>query len=210
MSYKPDAKSIEIANLIAEIDSKIQARAKPKKKIEIKKDPKGVQATVREIPLYTATLKTQNIGGSVNPAQSSVFRVASIPSASAPKEKRGSALPKKNYKRNGVKQTNTLITKARPQVKQSRPPNKTKQKAQPTQPKTTSPKKPKRDITKITTPKPKAKVQTASGTIDKKVGGGKVKPTEQTTVNKKARVRGENTAPMSRKGKMRGEKTTLY
>ena len=34
MSYKPDAKSIEIANLIAEIDSKIQARAKLKKTLK--------------------------------------------------------------------------------------------------------------------------------------------------------------------------------
>ena len=69
--------------------------------------------------------------------------------------------------------------------------------------------KPKRDITKITTPKPKGKVQSASGTIQKKVGGGKVRATEQTRPQPKSRIQGETTTTYGRKSKMRGERTTI-
>ena len=56
--------------------------------------------------------------------------------------------------------------------------------------------KPKRDITKITTPKPKSTPKQAIGTVAKRVGGGKkVKQAEQTKPIAKGRIRGENTAP---------------
>ena len=60
-------------------------------------------------------------------------------------------------------------------------------------------KKPKRDITKITTPKPKAKPRQAIGTAAKRVGGGKkVRQVEQTKPLPRGRIRGENTAPRGR------------
>ena len=70
-------------------------------------------------------------------------------------------------------------------------------------------KKPKRDITKITTPQTKEKVKSASGTIQKKVGGGKVRATEQTRPQVKSRIQGENTTTYGKKSRMRGERTTI-
>ena len=58
--------------------------------------------------------------------------------------------------------------------------------------------KPKKDITKITRPKATSKPKAASGTVAKKVGGGKVRSVEQTTPQAKGRIRGENTAPIGK------------
>ena len=58
------------------------------------------------------------------------------------------------------------------------------------------PKKPKRDIQKIVVPKAKERVRKAEGTIEKKVGSGRVvKQVEPTRPIARRRVKGEDTAP---------------
>ena len=216
---------------------------KKDRKIAIKREPKGVKATIKDIPLYSATMRTQNIGSitipttnqNVNPAQVGVFSAKSIPSKSSSNGGGGGSggsggggggggrgfggggdkkpkpsgeankKPKEQRKkqREAQKKTNLVRAKVRPpqktlgSVKRSSIAEQKKQK------------KPKRDITKITTPKPKGKVQSASGTIQKKVGGGKVKATEQTRPQPKSRIQGETTTTYGRKSKMRGERTTI-
>ena len=228
-------------DLIAKLDAKIGVKAK--KKIAIKREPKGVKATIKDIPLYSATMRTQNIGSitipttnqNVNPAQVGVFSAKSIPSKSSSNGGGGGSggsggggggggrgfggggdkkpkpsgeankKPKEQRKkqREAQKRTNLVRAKVRPpqktlgSVKRSSIAEQKKQK------------KPKRDITKITTPKPKGKVQSASGTIQKKVGGGKVRATEQTRPQPKSRIQGETTTTYGRKSKMRGERTTI-
>ncbi len=229
-------------DLIAKLDAKLGV--KEKKKVKIKREPKGVKATVKDIPLYSATMRTQNIGSitipttvqNVNPAQVGVFSAKSIPSKSSSngggggsggsggggggggrgfggggdKKPKPPSKPKEQRKKQseaqksfsgakGEKKTNLVRAKVRP-------PQKTLGSVKRSSVKQT---KPKRDITKMTTPKPKGKVQSASGTIQKKVGGGKVRATEQTRPQPKSRIQGETTTTYGRKSKMRGERTTI-
>jgi hypothetical protein len=223
-------------DLIAKLDAKLGV--KETKKVKIKREPKGVKATIKDIPLYSATMRTQNIGSitipttnqNVNPAQVGVFSAKSIPSKSSSngggggsggsggggggggrgfggggdKKPKPSSKPKEQRKKQREAQKKTNLVRAK-----VRPPQKTLGSVKRSSVKQT---KPKRDITKITTPKPKGKVQSASGTIQKKVGGGKVKATEQTRPqpNKRSnRIQGETTTTYGRKSKMRGERTTI-
>jgi hypothetical protein len=58
--------------------------------------------------------------------------------------------------------------------------------------------KPKRDIQKITTPKPQSKVRQAAGTTTGKVSRRGPKPTEETRPTARGRVRGVETTPRGR------------
>jgi len=107
-SSSSSSSSSSTMDLIAKLDAKlgvkatredlspyIRSRAEvgipTQKKIKIKREPKGVKATIKDIPLYSATMRTQNIGSitipttvqNVNPAQVGVFSAKSIPSKSS-------------------------------------------------------------------------------------------------------------------------------
>lgn len=228
----------------------------PKKKIIIKRDPKGVKATIKDIPLYSATMRTQNIGSitiptttqNVNPAQVGVFSAKSIPSKGGSNGGGGGSGGSggggggggRGFGGGGYSEANK---KPKPysganREANKRPKEQRKKQREAQQPKgerksgmgrakvralsrskketlgankkgSTAKQKPKRDITKITTPKPKEKVKSASGTIQKKVGGGKVRATEQTRPQAKSRIQGETTTTYGRKSRMRGERTTI-
>jgi len=260
-SSSSSSSSSSTMDLIAKLDAKLGVKATRedlapyirkkadvgipiKKKIKIQREPKGVKATVKDIPLYSATMRTQNIGSitipttvqNVNPAQVGVFSAKSIPSKSSSNGGGGGSggsggggggggrgfggggdkKPKPPSKPKEQRKKQTEAQKSFSGAKVERKSGMVRAKVRAPQKtlgavkrSSTTKQKPKRDITKITTPKPKGKVQSASGTIQKNVGGGKVRATEQTRPQAKSRIQGETTTTYGRKSRMRGERTTI-
>ena len=187
------------------------------------------------VKIQNVAIPTQNIGsisiptnatGTINVSQSGVFSAKSIPSKRSSNAGGGSGggngggggdsgrgfgggsdkkpkMPKPKQQRKKERQAvggkQTTIVRAKVKAPQKQMGGSVR----------TSTKRPKRDITKMTTPKPTGKVKRATGTIDKRVGGGKVRATETTKPQAKSRIRGENTTTYGSKGKMRGERTTI-